>query len=126
MERVILKEYGQYRKSHEEIASYLGCTWDFHEKEIVKVSQTGMIQDLIASREKFHRDRGTEFTGKSFSPAAPYLFNWTPDATLLNAADAKIFHTHVATALCLANRTRPLIGPAIGELFRCVEAPTVD
>jgi hypothetical protein len=63
MERVILKEYGQYRKSYEEIASYLGCTWDFHENEIVKVSQTGMIQDLIASLEKFHRDRGTEFTG---------------------------------------------------------------
>jgi hypothetical protein len=34
----------------------------------------------------------------------------------IKRTDAKIFHTHVATALYLANRTRPLIGPAIGEL----------
>jgi hypothetical protein len=45
-----------------------------------------MIQDLIASREKFHKDRGTDFTGKPLSPAAMYLFNRTPDATLLSVA----------------------------------------
>jgi hypothetical protein len=117
IERILLKKYGQFRTSSEKIVSYLGCTWDFHEKGIVKVSQTGMIQDLVTSREKFHKDRGTEFNGKPFSPAAPYLFNRTPDATLLGAADAKTFHTHVAIALYLANRTRPLIGPAIGELL---------
>jgi hypothetical protein len=71
-------------------------------------------------------DRGTEFTGKPLSPAVPYLFSRTPDATLLCIADAKIFHAHVATALYLANRTRPLIGPAIGELCGCVKAPTVE
>jgi hypothetical protein len=85
-----------------------------------------MIQDLVTSHEKFHKDRGTEFNGKPFSPAAPYFFNRTPDATLLGAADAKTFHTHVATALYLANRTRPLIGPAIGELCGRVKAPTVE
>jgi Reverse transcriptase (RNA-dependent DNA polymerase) len=126
MERTLRKKYGQFRTSSEKTVSYLGCTWDFHEKGIVKVSQTGMIQDLVASREKFHNDRGTDFTGKRLSPAAPYLFNRTPDATLLSVADAKIFHTHVATALYLANRTRPLIGPAIGELCGCVKAPTVE
>jgi hypothetical protein len=91
-----------------------------------ELSQTGMIRDLIASREKFHKDRGIDFTGKPLSPAAPYLFNRTPDATLLSVADAKIFYTHVATALYLANRTRPLIGSAIGELCGCVKAPTVE
>jgi hypothetical protein len=58
--------------------------------------------------------------------AAPYLFNRTPDAPLLSVADAKIFHTHVATALYLANRTSPLICPAIGELCGCVKAPTIE
>jgi Reverse transcriptase (RNA-dependent DNA polymerase) len=126
IERILLKKYGQFRTSSKKIVSYLGCTWDFHEKGIVKVSQTGMIQDLVTSREKFHKDRGTEFNGKPLSPAAPYLFNRTPDATLLGAADAKTFHTHVANALYLANRTRPLIGPAIGELCGRVKAPTVE
>jgi Reverse transcriptase (RNA-dependent DNA polymerase) len=126
MEQILLKKYSQFRTSSEKTLSYLGCTWDFHEKGIVKVSQTGMIQDLVASREKFDKDRGTEFTGKPLSPAAPYLFNRTPDATLLSITDAKIFHTHVATALYLANRTRPLIGPAIGEQCGCVKAPTVE
>jgi Reverse transcriptase (RNA-dependent DNA polymerase) len=126
MEKILIEAYGQFRTSSEKTVSYLGCTWDFHETGIVKVSQTGMIQDLVASREKFHKDRGTEFTGNPLSPAAPYLFNRTPDAPLLSDADAKIFHTHVATALYLANRTRPLIGPAIGELCGCVKAPTIE
>jgi hypothetical protein len=126
LERTLLKKYGQFCTSSEKIVSYLGCTWDFHEKGIVKVSQTGMIQDLVTSREKFHKDRGTEFNGKPSSPAAPCLLNRTPDATLLDAADAKTFHTHVATALYLANRTRPLIGPAIGELCGRVKAPTIE
>jgi hypothetical protein len=85
-----------------------------------------MIQDLVTSRKKFHKDHGVEFTGKPFSPAAPYLFNQTPDATLLSAADAKMFHTHAAPAMYLANRTHPLIGPAIGELCGCVKAPIVE
>jgi hypothetical protein len=105
LERTLLKKYGQFCTSSEKIVSYLGCTWDFHEKGIVKVSQTAMIQDLVTSREKFHKDRGTEFNGKPSPPAAPCLLNRTPDATLLDAADAKTFHTHVATALYLANRT---------------------
>jgi hypothetical protein len=57
-----------------------------------------MIQDLVGSREKFRKDRGTEFSGKPLSPAAPYLFSRTPEATLHSIADAKIFHTHVAIA----------------------------
>jgi Reverse transcriptase (RNA-dependent DNA polymerase) len=59
MERTLLKKYGQFRSSSEKTVSYLGCTWDFHEKGIVKVSQTGMIQNLIVTREKLHKDRGT-------------------------------------------------------------------
>jgi hypothetical protein len=116
MEQILLKKYHQNRASFEKTLSYLGCRWDFHEEGIEKESQVGMIQDLVASRENFHKDRGTEFTGKPLSPAAPYLFGRTPDATLLSIADAKIFHTHVATALYLANWTRPLIGP-IGKLY---------
>jgi Reverse transcriptase (RNA-dependent DNA polymerase) len=52
MEQILLKKYHQFIASFEKTVSYLGCTWDFDEKGIVKVSQTGMSQDLVASREK--------------------------------------------------------------------------
>ena len=59
VEQILLSTYGQFRTSSEMSMSYLGCTWDFSEKYFVKVSQTGMIQDLVASRERTHVDRGT-------------------------------------------------------------------
>ena len=85
-----------------------------------------MIQDLVASREKTHENRGTDLTGDPVSPGAPYLFNRTLDAPLLSTAAAKIYHTDVATALYLANRTRPTITLPIGELCRHVKEPTVE
>jgi hypothetical protein len=51
-----------------------------------------MIQDLVASRDKFHKDRGTEFTGK---PAAPYLFDRTPDAILYLVSPTPRFFIHM-------------------------------
>ena len=106
--------------------SYLGCTWDFSEKYFVKVSQTGMIQDLVVSRERTHAERGTKLTGVPLSPGAPYLLERTPDSPLLNTRDAKTFHTDVATALYLASRTKPTITLVISELCKRVKAPTVE
>ena len=124
MEKILLDTYGQFRTTQDCIVSYLGCTWDFSEKHFVKVSQAGMIQDLVTSREKTHTGRGTTLTGKPLSPGAPYLFDRTPDCALLSDVDAKIFHTDVATALYLANRTKPTITLAVGELCKRVKAPT--
>ena len=126
MEQILLSTYGQFRTSSEKSMSYLGCTWDFSERYFVKVSQTGMIQDLVASRERTHVERGTKLTGVPLSPGAPYLLDRTPDCPLLNAHDAKIFHTDVATALYLANRTKPTITLAISELCKRVKAPTTE
>ena len=102
MEQILLSTYGQFRTSSEMSMSYLGCTWDFSEKYFVKVSQTGMVQDLVASRERTHVERGTKLTGVPLSPGAPYLLERTPGSPLLNTRDAKTFHTNVATALYLA------------------------
>ena len=126
MEQILLSTYGQFRTSCEKSMSYLGCTWDFSEKYFVKVSQTGMIQDLVASRERTHVERGTKLTGVPLSPGAPYLLDRTPDCPLLNARDAKTFHTDVATALYLANRTKPTITLVISELCKRVKAPTTE
>ena len=68
-----------------------------------------MIQDLVASRERTHAERGTKLTGVPLSPGAPHLFDRAPDCELLNDKDAKTFDTDVTTALYLANRTKPTI-----------------
>lgn len=47
MERTLLQKYGQFRTTQDLVTSYLGCTWDYSETGLVKVSQVGMIQDLI-------------------------------------------------------------------------------
>ena len=87
---------GGHRSTCEKSMSYLGCNWDFSENYFVEVSLTGMIQDLVASRERTHAERGTKLTGVPLLPGAPYLLDLTPDCTLLNARDAKTFHTDVA------------------------------
>ena len=90
MEQILLKGYGQFRTTQGPIVSYLGLTWDYSETGYVKVSQAGMIQDIVAAREKTHKDRGTKPAGLPHSPGAPHLFDRTPDSELLSA----ISHRH--------------------------------
>jgi hypothetical protein len=44
-------------------------TWDYSEPGYVKVSQAGMIQDIVARREKSHQDRGTKLPVIPKTPA---------------------------------------------------------
>jgi hypothetical protein len=125
-EQTLLKTYGQFRTTRERVVPYLGCTWDFTEEGFVKVTQIGMIQDLISSREKSHAERGMNLIGNPSSPGAPHLFERTLDCKFLNEKDAKTFHTDVATALYLGNRTRPDIVLVLGELCKRVKAPTTE
>ena len=125
-EQTLLKTYGQFRTTQERVVPYLGCTWDFTEKGFVKVTQIGMIQDLISSREKSHAERGMNLIGNPSSPGAPHLFERTLDCEFLSEKDAKTFHTDVATALYLGNRTRPDIVLVLGELCKRVKAPTIE
>ena len=126
MEQILLETSGQFRTSHAKILPYLGCTWDYTTPGSVKVSQTGMIQDLITAREKTHTDRGSTLTGSPHSPGAPHLFERSADCPLLSASDAKIFHTHVATAAYIGNHTRHDIVTTVGELCKRVKAPTIE
>jgi hypothetical protein len=126
MEKILLKTYGQFRTTQERVLPYLGCMWDYTEPRFVKVTQIGMIQDLISSREKSHAERGMKLIGDPSSPGAPHLFERTLDCKFLNEKDAKTFHTDVATALYLGNRTRPDIVLVLGELCKRVKAPTTE
>jgi hypothetical protein len=75
------------------------------------MSHAGMIQDIVAHEEKFHKDRGTKLPGIPKTPAAPHLYDRTPDYKLLDAHDAENFWTEIAWAgtrahpkLCHNNR----------------------
>ena len=88
MAQILLKVYGQFKTTQGPIVSYLGLTWDYSETGYVKVSQAGMIQEIVAAREKTHKDRGTKPAGIPHPPGAPHLFDRTPDSELLSAKDA--------------------------------------
>ena len=125
-EKILLNTYGQFRTCTDRIVAYLGCMWDYTEPGFVKVSQAGMIQDLVTAREDYHTDRGLTLTGKPNSPAAPHLFDRTVDCDLLSDAQAKVFHTHTATAIYLCTHSRHDIVLTVGELCKRVKAATIE
>jgi hypothetical protein len=106
--------------------SYLGLTWDYSEVGYVKVSQAGLIQDIVTRREKYHEEHGTKLTGIPKTPAAPHLFDRTPDCKHLNAADAANFWTETATLAWASTRAHPGLVRALGELQRHVTCPTTE
>ena len=118
--------YGHFRTTTGKELTYLGCTWDSKTRGVVKIGQSGMIQDLVTSRERTHADRKSQLKGNPNSPAAPYIYDHTHDSPLLNEDHARIFHRDVATALYLGNRTRPDIVLTLGELCKRVKAPTEE
>jgi hypothetical protein len=126
MEQILLKVYGQFRTTQGPIVSYLGLTWDYSETGYVKVSQAGMIQDIVAAREKTHKDRGTKPAGIPHSPGAPHLFDRTPDSELLIAKDAEIYHTDTATIAWTCSRAHPSLTTVVGELSKRVKAPSYE
>ena len=118
--------YGQFRTTTGKELTYLGCTWDFRTKDVVRIGQAGMIQDLVTSRERTHIERKGELKGHPHSPAAPFIYDHSPDSPLLSDDHARVFHRDVATALYLGNRTRPDIVLTLGELCKRVKAPTEE
>jgi hypothetical protein len=82
-----------------------------------------MIQDIVASREKFHQDRGTKSTGIPKTPAALHLYVRTPDCEFLDAESAENFWASLAWA---RTRAHPSLATAVGELQRYVTCPTIE
>ena len=118
--------YGQFRTTSGKELTYLGCTWDFKTRGVVKIGQSGMIQDLVKLCERTHTDQSGQLKGSPNSPAASYIYEHTQDSPPLNEDRARIFHRDVATALYLGNRTRPDIVLTSGELYKRVKAPTEE
>ena len=95
VENELRKSYGQFRTTEGKKLTYLGCTWDFSAHGLVSIHQTGMIQDLVLSRERTLTERKSDLKGSSVSPASHTLFNRTTDCALLSEGHAKTHHKDV-------------------------------
>jgi hypothetical protein len=93
---------------------------------LLTVSQAGLIQDIVTHREKYHEGHVTKLTGIPKAPAAPHLFDRTPNCKRLNAADAANFWTETATLAWASTRAHPGLVTALGELLRHVTCPTTE
>jgi DNA-directed RNA polymerase subunit H (RpoH/RPB5) len=119
-------KYGQFRTSDGPIVNFLGTKWDYSEEGYVKLLQLGMIQDLIKSRENTLEVRGAALKSNIHTPGASYLFERSEKCPLLNDKDRATYHTDVATALYIGQRSRPDINTVIGELCKRVKSPTTE
>ena len=119
-------KYGQFRTSDGPIVNFLGTKLDYREEGFVLLLQLGMIQNLIASRENTLRIRGAALKANVHSPGASYLFERSEGCQLLNDKDKATYHTDVATALYIGQRSRPDINTAVGELCKRVKSPTTE
>ena len=119
-------KYKQFRTTDGPIVPYLGCIWDYSGPGFVSISQTGMIQDLIVSRETTLKVRGVSLKANVNSPGAPYLFERTPESPLLSDKDKALYHTDTAIALYIGQKSRPDLTTVIGELSKRVQSPTVE
>jgi hypothetical protein len=127
MGRILLNADGQFRTTQGPVISYLGLTWDYSEPGYyVKVSRAGMIRDIVARREKFHKDRGANLPSIPKNPATPHLYDRTPDCKLLDAHDAENFWTETASLAQAGNRAHPSFATTIGDLQRHVTRPTTE
>jgi hypothetical protein len=66
VEAALLEAYGPFRTATGTTLTYLGCTWDYNTPGVVSISQTGMIQDLVSSRERKQKERKV-FSSRIFS-----------------------------------------------------------
>jgi Reverse transcriptase (RNA-dependent DNA polymerase) len=56
VETALLEAYGPFRTTIGTTPTYLGCTRDYNTPGVVSICQTGMIQDLVSSRERTHEE----------------------------------------------------------------------
>jgi hypothetical protein len=96
--------------------SYLGVEYDFSERNIVTLSMSGYINELLSEYE---------VQGYAVSPATDDLFKSNEDDERLDKEQSEIFHSRVSKLLYLAKRVRPDILTAVAYLSTTVQCSTV-
>jgi hypothetical protein len=100
-----------------DIIDYLGMDLDYTKDGEVKVSMRKAIESLLSE---------AQVQGGARTPATNSLFDIQAESPALTVPEAKQFHSHVASLLYLAKRTRPDILLAVSFLSTRVKSPTSE
>ena len=103
-----------------QVHEYLGMTIDYSCEGKVKFTMIDYI-------DKFLQELPDDMRGHAATPAANHLFeNDIEDPTLLDKAEAELFHHRTAKLLYLSKRARPDIQLPIAYLCTRVREPNTD
>jgi hypothetical protein len=116
VENFLKSKYEEVSANYGKLHDYLGMCFDFSSPGEVYISQTGLIFNLVDSLGLAPRE----------SPAGSKLFEIPSDSPCLSERATQLFHSHVASLLYLAKRTRPDLLSAVSFLTTRVAAPTID
>ena len=121
------REYKQLKITRGARRNYLGMVLDFSTKGVVKINQSGMIEEIT-------RTPGVELLSKAVgateenpkTPCHDLLFRMTEDSPPLDQPLCKIVHSITAKILFVANRGRPDVLTFISFMTKRVLHPTQE
>ena len=121
------KEYKQLKVTRGTTHNYLGMVLDFTQKGVVRVCQSGMIEEITRAPGV---DTLTVALGpseeKPKTPGTELLFSSSDRSPALDPPLTKIVHSLTARILFVANRARPDMLTFISFMTKRVLAPTVE
>ena len=121
-------KYNEIKVVDGPINNYLGMVLDFSQAPLLRINQTGMIEDIINTPLPALDFNISQYNtiAPPKSPAAQYLFNITLTSPLLLPAQQAEFHSTVAKILFISHRTRPDVLTAISFLTKRVLTPSTE
>ena len=120
-------EYKQLKVTRGLSHNYLGMVLDFTQKGAVRISQCGMVEEIVTApgvatltAALGHPDTDPK------TPATENLFRSSATSPLLDQPLAKIIHSLTARILFVANRARPDMLTFVSFMTKKVLAPTQE
>jgi len=129
--RVFTDGSSKMKVARGKVHKFLGMTFDFTIKGVVKISMIEYIDEIIqawddACKEFDDGYKTVLYCNKIHTAAPDDLFKINVDETKLSQSQAKAFHNIVAKALYAARRSRPDTALAVAFLTTRVRDPDVD
>jgi Reverse transcriptase (RNA-dependent DNA polymerase) len=121
------KEYKQLKVTRGTTHNYLGMILDFAHKGVVRICQSGMIEEITRAPgvDTLTAALGpTEENPKT--PGSEYLFRSSEHSPVLDPPLIKIVHSLTARILFVANRARPDMLTFVSYMTKKVLSPTVE
>jgi hypothetical protein len=121
------KEYKQLKVNRGLMHNYLGMVLDFSHKVVVKVSQSGMIEEIASAPGVTTLITAVgPVEDRPKTPCTECLFKCSDNSPPLDQSLAKIVHSLTARILFVANRARPDLLTFISFMTKRVLNPTIE